>query len=165
MKEETSQSSSNIQNAILIGSPHDFYYHSKDPSSHTLNQLQEFKRRMSKSGSSGSESDIEISESYRRRLAEKAVMMTIADSPSAFTAVPLKPLEPESQEGQLANVERRRDTFVVQDLPPKVGIDSVMTEGRRKSEVDVAAAVTTLDRRLRRPLKARESESMLLMNE
>ena len=120
---------------------------------------------MSKSGSSGSESDIEISESYRRRLAEKAVMMTIADSPSAFTAVPLKPLEPESQEGQLANVERRRDTFVVQDLPPKVGIDSVMTEGRRKSEVDVAAAVTTLDRRLRRPLKARESESMLLMNE
>lgn len=176
IKEDLSRNNNpSALSSVVIGSPHDFYHYSKDPTLHSFNQLQEFKRRMSKSGSSGSESDIDISESYRRRLAERAAMMVAESSPSAFGSNPSNRRFSESQEGlPISNetrIDSRRESFesqeklIVEQSSSKPRLDSVTEEARRKMDVQVAAAVVTMDRRLRRPLKARESESMLLPNE
>ena len=175
IKDDLNRNSTSNPSSVVIGSPHNFYHYSKDPTLHTYNQLQEFKRRMSKSGSSGSESDVEISESYRKRLAERAAIIATECSPSAYKVVPIHRRFSESQDGPLATnesgIEGRRESFASEEKPSqeissnRFGNDPVAGEARRKSEALVAAAVTTMDRRLRRPLKARESESMLLLNE
>ena len=129
---------------------------------------------MSKSGSSGSESDVDISESYRKRLAERAAIIATESSPSAFKVVPVQRRYSETQDApSVANpigIEVRRDSFASEEKPSQEfsssrSFNDSTAEARRKSEAQMAAAVTTMERRLRRPLKARESESMLLPNE
>ena len=131
---------------------------------------------MSKSGSSGSESDVEISESYRKRLAERAAMVVVESSPSNFRSNPSHRRLSESQDGILipneTRADGRRESFGSDDKlgleeqsSNRPGVDVMTGEVRRRADIQVAAAVATMDRRLRRPLKARESESMLLPNE
>jgi hypothetical protein len=165
-------------NSIVIGSPHDYYHHSRDSSLHSYNQLQEFKRRI-KSSSFGSDSDVDVSDSYRRRLQERSMgippaIITTQENPSPQARrlsanTSQRGWGPQSSPRSEAQ-RSPHQSIVNTKTPPELAEGPTVSEPthiaaplvKRTSD---QPALATLDRRLRRPLSARESESVIPMDD
>lgn len=116
--------------SIRIGSPGD--------------TIKEFKKRLSRNGSSSSESD--VSESYQKRMLERAIKASGGSNDNL----------PGLVHTPVASIESPMRVEVKETLlspPPAVPT----SQGVKLDGI----ALATRDRRLRRPLKARESDSVL----